>query len=147
MHPILSFSGNVNIPIHGAKKSVTWMMSTMHLTKCFHSKREQLPSAHFGNCVHTKFSRKKPSDRINKKICKGIRWNFKGKTVLCESKSSMYPKINNHIPSILEYELSISFVIKVYKPELMPKRKGTFSFCNRPQGERKPLEQKGSPCG
>lgn len=137
-HPFI-VSGNVNIPIHGAKKSVTQKMSTVYSTKYFHSKREQLPSAQFGNCAHIKFSRNKPSDRINKKMCKGIRQNFKGKTTLCDSNSPMYPKINNQIPSILEYELSISCAIKVYKPELMPKRKGTFSFCKRPQGDRKPL--------
>lgn len=133
-HPFF-VSHNVNIPIHGAKNSVTWKMSTLHPTKYFHSKREQSPSAQFGNCAHIKSSRNKPSDRINKKMCKGISRNFKGKTMLCESNSPVYPKINNQIPSILEYELGISFVIKVYKPVLMPKRKGTFSFCNRPQGE------------
>lgn len=77
---------------------------------------------------------------INKKMCTGIIRKFKGKTVLSESNSPVYSKVNNQIPSILEYELSISLVNKVYKPELMPETKGTFSFCNKPQGDQKLLE-------
>lgn len=74
-------------------------------------------------------------------MCTGIIRKFKGKTVLSESNSPVYPKVNNQIPSILEYELSISLVNKLYKPELMPETKGTFSFCNKPQGEQKLLER------
>lgn len=68
-------------------------------------------------------------------MCTGIIWKLKGKTALSESNGLVYPKVNNQIPSILEYELSISLVNKVYKPDLMPETKGTFSFCNKPQGE------------
>lgn len=67
-------------------------MSTLHPTKSFHSKREQSPSAQFRNCPHIKCFKNKPFDRINKKMCKGIRQNFKGKIVLCGSKNPMYPK-------------------------------------------------------
>lgn len=59
-------------------------------------------------------------------MCTGIIPNFKGKTVPSESNSPVYPKVNNQIPSILEYELSISLVNKVYKPELMPETENIF---------------------
>jgi len=77
---------------------------------------------------------------VNKKMCTGIIWKFKGKSVLSESNSPVYPKVSKPIPSIVEYELSTFLVNKVYKPELMPETKGTFSFCNKPQGEQKLLQ-------
>lgn len=73
-------------------------------------------------------------------MCTGIIRKFKGKTVLSESNGPMYPKVNNRIPSILEFELNISLVNKVYKPEVTPETKRTFSFCNKPQGEQNLLE-------
>lgn len=60
--------------------------------------------------------------------------------MLSESNGPMYPKVNNRIPSILEFELNISLVNKVYKPEVTPETKRTFSFCNKPQGEQNLLE-------
>lgn len=66
-HPFI-VSGNSNIPICRAKKkSVTCKMSTICPTKCSHRKREQSPSAQFGNCAHVRFSRNKPSDRKGNK--------------------------------------------------------------------------------
>lgn len=65
-HPFI-VSGNSNTPSRSAKKSVMCKKFTMHPTKRSHSKREQLPSALFGNCAHVRFSRNEPSDRKGNK--------------------------------------------------------------------------------
>lgn len=65
-HPFI-VSGNSNIPIRSAKKSVMCKMFTISPIKCSYTKRKWSPSAQFGNCAHVRFSGNKPSDRKGNK--------------------------------------------------------------------------------